>query len=110
MEQVSAGAVFYDQTWRAIRAANPDWSDQQVTDTLTLQIRISDWNAQYQNIITDIANSRTPAEREQKINVYQSKLIVFQASGIDVGNDIAYLRETQGSSLTQEFKAGVQHF
>lgn len=110
LEQVSAGAIFYDQTWRAIRAANPDWSNQQVTDALTVQIRISDWNAQYQNIMADIANSRTPAEREEKINFYQPKLIAFQASGIDVGNDIAYLRETQGSSLTQEFKAGVQTF
>lgn len=96
LEQVSAGAVFYDQTWRAIRTANPDWSDQQVTDALTVQIRISDWNAQYQNIIKDIACSNSVEERERKIKFYESELDSFKASGIPVDNDLQYLRSIQG--------------
>lgn len=91
-----SGAVWYDQKWREIAAANPTWSEQQVYDELSRQIGEANWNTRYQNIMADIANSSTPVEREQKIKYYESELTTFQASGIDVGNDIAYLRETQG--------------
>jgi len=91
-----SGAAWYNQEWKKIAAANPAWSEQQVYDELSRQIGEANWNARYQNIMADIANSRNPAEREQKIKYYESELITFQASGIDVGNDIAFLRETQG--------------
>lgn len=106
MEQNNTeGAIWYDQTWRAIKAANPDWSDQQVTDVLTLQIQIADWNAQYQNIIKDIAHSNSVEEREQKIVFHATKLDAFRASGIPVDNDLQYLRNVQGDirhALNQE--------
>ncbi len=91
-----SNAAWYDQEWKKIAAANPAWSEQQVYDELSRQIGEANWNARYQNIMADIANSRTPAEREQKIKYYESELSTFQSSGIDVGNDIAFLRETQG--------------
>jgi hypothetical protein len=92
----TAGAIFYDQTWRAIKAANPHLTDQQATDILTLQIQIADWNAQYQNVIKDIAYSNSVEEREQKIVFYATKLDAFRASGIPVDNDLQYLRNVQG--------------
>jgi hypothetical protein len=99
-----SGAAWYNQTWQGIKTANPDWTDQQVYDELTRQINEADWNARYQNIITDIANSSTPAERDQKINYYKSELAAFRASKIDVDNDLTYLRNIQGEANTGLFE------
>lgn len=80
-----------------LQGSIPNQSEQQVYDEQLLrQIGEANWNDRYQNIMADIANSRTPDEREQKINYYRSELITFHVSGINIGNDIAYLRETQG--------------
>ena len=98
MAENLTGAEWYDQTWREIKAANPDWEDQQVYDEMTRRMGEADWNARYQNVMADIANSSTPAEREQKINYYQAELASFKDSGIDVDNDIEYLRVTQGAA------------
>jgi hypothetical protein len=90
------GAAWYDREWREIAKANPVWTEQQVYDEMTRHIQEADWNARYKNVISDIANSSTPAEREQKIKYYTSELLSFYVSGIDVDNDVTYLREVQG--------------
>ncbi|MDU4960941.1 MAG: hypothetical protein E6X17_09830 [Sporomusaceae bacterium] len=96
MEQANtAGAIWYDKTWRAIKEATPHLTNQQITDILTLQIQIADWNAQYQKVINDIANSSSLEEREQKISFYRTELDAFRASGIPVDNDLQYLKNVQ---------------
>lgn len=95
-------AEWYDRTWREIKAANPKWTDQQVYDEMTRRINEADWNARYQNVITDIANSSTPAELEQKINYYKSELDAFRDSGINVDNDLMYLRNTSSMNPVTE--------
>lgn len=87
-----SGAVWYDREWRAIKAANPDWTDNQVTNKMSEII----WNNNYKALMNDIANSSSPEEREQKIREHQSELDKYKASGIDVDNDEQYLRDTQG--------------
>ncbi len=44
----------------------------------------------------EIAHSKTPAERDEKIEQYKSQLLEYYVSGIDVDNDVEYLREVQG--------------
>lgn len=96
-----SGAIWYDRTWREIKAANPDWTDQQVTDEMTRRINEADWNARYNKLMADIANSKSLAERDQLIREYRAELEAFRASGINVDNDLAYLRNTQGEADTQ---------
>ncbi len=97
----NSGAAWYDRTWRELKAANSGWSDQQVTDEMTRQINLSDWNYNYKKLITDIANSSSPAERERKIADHKSELAAYRASKIDVDNDLTYLRVTQGEVAGQ---------
>ena len=94
--QEQIGEEWYNQKWHELANEHPDWSEQQVYDEMTRQINEADWNARYHNIIEDIANSSSPAEREQKIQYYNSELLAFCVSGIDVDNDLKYLRDTQG--------------
>lgn len=92
--QEQIGEEWYNQKWHELANEHPDWSEQQVYDERTRQINEADWNARYHNIIEDIANSSSPAEREQKIQYYNSELLAFCVSGIDVDNDLKYLRDT----------------
>lgn len=87
-----SGAEWYDREWRTIKAANPGWSDNQVTAKMSEMV----WNNDYKALMNDIANSSTPEEREQKIREHQWELDNYKASGIDVDNDEKYLRDTQG--------------
>ncbi|MEN6309611.1 MAG: hypothetical protein ABFD91_17825, partial [Anaerohalosphaeraceae bacterium] len=61
------------------------------------------WNNNYSALINDIANSRTPEEREQKISEHQAELDNYKASGINVANDIQYLRDNQGMETVSLF-------
>ena len=91
-----SGAAWYDREWREVAKTHPDWTKEQVYGEMTRRIQEADWNALYQNVISDIAHSSSPAERDQKIERYRSKLLGFYVSGIDVDNDVEYLREVQG--------------
>lgn len=88
-------AAWYDQKWRIVRAANPMWTDQQVYDEMTRQINEANWNANYKKLIFDIANSSSRAERENKISTHKPELDAYRKSGINVDNDLRYLRDTQ---------------
>jgi hypothetical protein len=89
-------AAWNDQEWREVAEAHPDWTEQQVTDEMSGRI----WKAKYERLINDIANSSSPEEREQKIQEHRSELMAYQKSGINVGNDVKYLRNTQGETGT----------
>ncbi|MBP2658492.1 MAG: hypothetical protein H6Q69_1524 [Firmicutes bacterium] len=97
----NSSVAWYDRTWRGLKAVNPGWSDQQVTNEMTQQINLEDWNHNYKKLITDIANSSSAAEWEQKISDHKSELDAYRDSGINVDNDLKYLRNTQGEAAGQ---------
>lgn len=98
----NSSAAWYDRTWRELKVANPGWSDQQVTNEMTQQINLADWNYNYKKLISDIANSSSAAEREQKISDHKSELDAYRDSDINVDNDLKYLRNTQGEAAGQD--------
>ncbi|MEN6411985.1 MAG: hypothetical protein ABFC84_04345, partial [Veillonellales bacterium] len=88
----SAGEVWYYQKAQELQVQHPDWNLAKLTDKMSELI----WNNNYNALMSDIANSRTPEEREQKISEHQLELDNYKDSGIDVANDIQYLRDNQG--------------
>jgi hypothetical protein len=51
------------------------------------------WRDRYNNVLADIANSSSDAERQQKVSYYEKngELQQFRDSGLDPDNDIAYI-------------------
>lgn len=75
----------------------------------------NDWNDRYQNVLADIANSQSDAERQQKVNYYEQngQLQQFRDSGLDPDNDIAYIggagqRDNSSQPQQQSGNAGQQ--
>ena len=66
------------------------------------------WQAKYDNMLADIWNSKTGWERESKINYYdkQGALAQFRDSGLDVDNDLGFIREQQGGEANPTTPSG----
>lgn len=87
-----SGEEWYYLRAEEIQNEHPDWTTDQITDKMSEEI----WNNNYHALMEDIAHSKTPAERDAKIEQYKSQLLEYYVSGIDVDNDVEYLREVQG--------------
>ncbi len=87
-----SGEEYYYRRAQEIQNEHPDWTTDQITNKMSEEI----WNNNYHALMEDIAHSKTPAERDAKIEQYKSQLLEYYVSGIDVDNDVEYLREVQG--------------
>lgn len=87
-----SGEEWYYQEAQKLQIEHPDWNIDQITAKMSETV----WNNNYHALMNDIANSSSPEERDQKIENYRSQLLEFYASGINVDNDVAYLRNVQG--------------
>jgi len=81
-----SGAAWYNQKWHEVANQHPDWTKQQVYDEMTRSIQEAEWNANWEILKNEIANSRSPEERDQKIREHRPELEKYKASGIDIGN------------------------
>jgi len=86
------GEEYYYRRSEQIQNEHPDWTTDQITNKMSEEI----WNNNYNALMDDIAHSKTPEERDQKIKDYQAELDNYKASGINVDNDVEYLRDVQG--------------
>jgi hypothetical protein len=66
-----------------------------------------DWQGKYDNMLADIWNSTSDAQREQKINWYdgQGYLQQFRDSNLDVDRDIDYIRQQQSGGSSDDGSA-----
>jgi hypothetical protein len=87
-----SGEESYYKQAEELKEEHPDWTMEQITNKMSEII----WNNDYNALINDIAHSKTPEEREQKIREHRAELDKYEASGIKVANDIKYLRDKQG--------------
>jgi hypothetical protein len=87
-----SGEEWYYKRAEELKREHPDWTIEQITNKMSEIV----WNNNYNALMDDIAHSKTPEEREQKIREHQEQLDKYRASGIKVDNDILYLREKQG--------------
>ena len=87
-----SGEEYYYRRSEQIQNEHPDWTTDQITNKMSEEI----WNNNYNALMDDIAHSKTPEERDQKIKDYQAELDNYKASGINVDNDVEYLRDVQG--------------
>ncbi len=87
-----SGEEWYYQKAQEIQNEHPEMSQEQITNKMSEEI----WNNNYNALMDDIAHSKTPEERDQKIKDYQAELDNYKASGINVDNDVEYLRDVQG--------------
>ena len=54
--------------------------------------KVGEWSARYNDILADIWNSKTPAERAQKVSEYKPELnSLGEALDIDVSNDVGFI-------------------
>ncbi len=81
-----SGAAWYNQKWHEVANQHPDWPKQQVYDEMTRSIQEAEWNANWEILKNEIANSRSPEERDRKIREHRPELEKYKASGIDIGN------------------------
>lgn len=91
-EQPLNGEAWYYQQAQALQIEHPNWTPEQITNKISEIV----WNNNYNSLVSDIANSSSPEERDQKIERFRSQLLEFYVSGIDVDNDVTYLRDVQG--------------
>ncbi|MDF2564835.1 MAG: hypothetical protein K0Q53_1230 [Massilibacillus sp.] len=87
-----SGEEWYYRRAQEIQNEHPDWTTDQITNKMSEEI----WNNNYNALMENIGHSKTPAERDEKIEQYKSQLLEYYISGIDVDNDVEYLREVQG--------------
>lgn len=87
-----SGEESYYRQAQELHKEHPEWSLEQITNKMSEIV----WNNNYKALINDIANSRSPEEREQKIREFHTDIESYKASGIDTDGHIKYLRDTQG--------------